>query len=507
VTASFETLMGLDARLAAKGEYPLPAFWHEPGRRLYEHPTANTLVARCGRGSVKSGFGSRVALNEFLFGDFETPASEIHYWVDLSENKGEALQRLRQYETWLGLLGVAFERRGDEIVVPSLRRGFMVRAFDVGAVSGFRAIGYRSDELAKCDNRDDAADPASKVIASVKAMTVTHGKHRPKGLLLASPVGLDDYHAECFEVGNTAEQIVCEGATWVCNPSITEAETHALERDPDTWSREYAAIPSESETTAFVRSDVAHCWDHDPRYYAFGQPFMALDPASTSNTFAWLLARWGEPDKAQHFKQLDASVHAGLHAGMHIGVARDDYGMPIKVPVAERPLLQIFQVGGWTGEELRQTPMNVVARELWRILTAAGADTIVSDKHGDVFLAGLISEISGGRARFRSFNQTQTSKHEAVTYLRALMRDRQIIIVEHDGMRRDLETYPRRIVGGGFKYGAPRAGHHWDHASSAVIMAHSFLERESNDPQDTTLRIENNPARLHRGGRTVTSGR
>ena len=70
MTATFQTLMGLDARLAAKGEYPLPSFWHEHGRRLYEHPSAHTLVARCGRGSVKSGFGSKVALNETLFGDF-----------------------------------------------------------------------------------------------------------------------------------------------------------------------------------------------------------------------------------------------------------------------------------------------------------------------------------------------------------------------------------------------------------------------------------------------------
>jgi len=499
MTATFESLMHIDTQLAAKGEYPLPEFWVEQAKRLYGHPTANTLVARCGRGSVKSGFGSRVALNEVIAGDFEVPASEVHYWVDLSENKAEAEQRLRQYETWLGLLGLPFKRNGDKIELPSLRRGFFVRAFQVGKVSGFRAIGFRSDELAKCDDDEEAADPAHKVIASARAMTVTHIRRRPKNLLLASPVGVQDHHAQCFELGDTDEQVICSGATWVCNPSITEAETHALEPDPDTWQREYAAIPSESETTAFIRSDVALCYRNEERTYFFGRPFMALDPASTGNTFSWLIGAWGEPDKSRRQKPMFGPPGSGCEM-LTIGTARDEHGIPVEMPIAERPLLWVTRVGGWTGEELRQTTMDRVASELWGIASRAGAQSIFSDEHGGVFLAALVDVASQARARFRHFKQTQTSKHEAVTYLRTLMRDRQILIAPHERMRRDLETYPRRIVGGGFKYGAARAGHHWDYASALVIMAHAFTQA-AETPEHAGHQIDQNPAQRFGGGR------
>jgi hypothetical protein len=203
VTATFETLRAIDQKLAAAGQYPLPDYWLTQAERLYSHPSANTQVARCGRGSVKSGYGTRIAENEVLAGDFTVPEGEFHYWVDCSENKAEAAQRLRQYETHLKILGVPFERRGDEIVIPHLRRGFLVRAFQIGRVSGFRALGARSDELAKCSSDPTADSPASEVLASIQAMMVTHLKHRPKLLLLSSPVGLLDEHARRFDRGDT----------------------------------------------------------------------------------------------------------------------------------------------------------------------------------------------------------------------------------------------------------------------------------------------------------------
>lgn len=251
MAATFESLMYLDAKLAARAEYPLPDFWRDVGRRLYEHPTANLLVARCGRGSVKSGFGSRVALNEVLLGDFEVPLGEVHYWVDVSENKAEALQRTRQYETWLKLLGIDHERRGDEIVLPELRRGFLARAFQVGRVSGFRGLGWRADELAKCSADAEAADPAVEVVSSLAAMTVTQLRHRPKGLMLASPLGFVDHHAQRFAMGETADQILAYGPTWLCNSSITEADTRRLAPDQRIWRREYLAEPQAGLLAAF----------------------------------------------------------------------------------------------------------------------------------------------------------------------------------------------------------------------------------------------------------------
>jgi len=242
MTATLESLLSFAERLERAGEFGLTPFWREQAARLYGG-TADTIVAQVGRGGIKSGFGSRVALNELLAGDFQVPPGEIHYWVDVSENKPEALQRLRQYETYLGILGIGFERRGDEIVIPELRRGFLVRAFDAGKVAGFRSIGGRADELAKAA---PDLDEGRTVVSSMVAMTVTHRRHRPKLLLLSAPTGKTNYHFTRFAEGDQAHQIVTQAATWIANPAVTEADARAIEPHGPTWAMEYAAIASDA---------------------------------------------------------------------------------------------------------------------------------------------------------------------------------------------------------------------------------------------------------------------
>jgi hypothetical protein len=102
--------------------------------------------------------------------------------------------------------------------------------------------------------------------------------------------------------------------------------------------------------------------------------------------------------------------------------------------------------------------------------------------------------------------QTAPSKHDAVTLLRTLMRDRQLCITAHAGMERDLRTYPRRVVGGGFRYGAARAGHHWDFASALIVLAHGLLGDEY-EPIERHHQVEGNPALRFRGGRFIADGR
>lgn len=242
MTATLETLLAFCNRLEAAGQHGLTPFWLEQAARLYTG-TADTLVAQVGRGGIKSGFASRIAINEVLAGDFDVAAGEIHYWVDVSENKTEAQQRLRQYESYLAVLGVPFDRRGDEIVIPELRRGFLVRAFDAGKVAGFRSIGGRADELAKAA---PDLEEGRTVVSSMVAMTVTHRRHRPKLLLLSAPVGKTNYHYTRFVEGDQAHQIVVQAATWIANPLVTEDDTRALEPHEPTRLMEYAAIASDA---------------------------------------------------------------------------------------------------------------------------------------------------------------------------------------------------------------------------------------------------------------------
>lgn len=506
MTATFESLMRLDRWLAAAGQHPLAPFWQGEARRLYEHPTASVYAAEAGRGSAKSFFGSRVGLNETINGDFEVPAGECHFWIDVSENKSEAAQRLRQYREWLDILGVTFEDRGDEIVIPELRRGFLVRAAQVGRLSGFRAFGLRIDEAAKLPWDDDSANPLSELWASGTAMMITHLRHRPKRLLLSSPVGVVGFFNELVRQGDTADQVVAQNVpTWVANPSVTEEQTRTLERDPDVWRREYAAIPSASESTAFVTSDVPPCFELRRERYIRREPVLACDPASSGNTFAYLVAQWCDPDPEIEYQRLAPPPGSGLSPDTFIGWRLDQHGQRIPLPRATRPVLYISEIGGWTGEELRETTMDRVASELAWIARSHGAKIAFTDSFGDAFLAALLSQHG---LRTRSFHQSQPSKHEAVMFLRSLMRDRQLVICEHEGMRRDLLTYPRRITGSGFSYGTRRAGHHWDYASALVILAHSMTTEHVGTPTDQqSYRIDGAITRRAIGGRQALPGR
>jgi hypothetical protein len=257
MAATFASLMAMDARLGRAGILPLTPWWagEEQLPRFYAHPTAKTLVGRVGRGGVKSCSSVKVGANETMNGDWPVPPGEVHYWAQVSENKTEAAERFRLYEAIFTALGVVYEKAGDAIIIPSLRRGIRVMACQIGAVSGFRCFGYAADECAKWENADHSANPAREVCASLDAMTVTHPGAR--SLIISSPWGLDDYHAELFDRGDTADQIVVHAPSWIANPAVTEEQCRSKARGDDRiFSREYAAVPGATVSQALDRDDV-----------------------------------------------------------------------------------------------------------------------------------------------------------------------------------------------------------------------------------------------------------
>ncbi len=244
MTASAASLFELDARLAAAGHHPLTVFWREQLARFYGHTSAHTLVGRVGRGGAKSHTSAKVALNETLFGDWAIPPGERHFWAFASRTKDEATQRLLLLESFLRALRVRFETKGDEIALLDSPRGFRVFACQVGAVSGFRCFGYSADELAKWNV--EGVNPSGEVCASLNAMTITHPGARR--LLVSSPLGLSDYHAQRFDRGDATDQVTVYAPSWVANPDgITEPATHDAE--PDERIRKRESTPQSHKPT------------------------------------------------------------------------------------------------------------------------------------------------------------------------------------------------------------------------------------------------------------------
>ncbi len=464
MTATFETLRAIDQKLAAAGQYPLPDYWLTQAQRLYTHPTADTLVARCGRGSVKSGFGSRVAVNEVLCGGFVVPEGEIHYWFDVSENKAEAAQRLRQYETQLTILGVPFERRGDEITIPHLRRGMMVRAFEVGRLSGWRAIGCRSDELAKC-SADPALDsPASEVLASIQAMMVTHTKHRPKLLLLSSPMGLLDEHAARYDRGDTADQITCFGESWVCNPAVGKEETRRREPDERIWRREYAAIPQANASNAFDPDAVARAFRRIRVEHALGRPFCVVDASSGGgDAFTWAIAQWVVPMSdgyvpryleqrvPRRVRLADGSIHFD-QSDLISDWVRDTNGDPIPNPdwsedTGAPPVLLFGEVQAVEGRFAGSVAGSNIVRKIALDCRRARTRTIVGDQREAFFLG---SEFKRFEMRFHPLTWNNANKIESVTRVKRLFAEDAIVLPPGDDKTKaELLSYRERITQSG----------------------------------------------------------
>ena len=201
MAATFESFQQIRAALHVAGFPPPLGWWDATGQRFL---TSNTrrLVCRLGRGGAKSTSMVDFAINETVCGDWVIPAGEVHFFAFVSQNKSEAGQRLRQIAARLRALGIPFDQAGDEIVLRDMPRGFRVFACQVGSVSGFRCFGFCCDELAKWTNADHSANPAPEVVASLRAMTVTHPDARE--FYVSSPMGTTDLHHEMVEAGDLA---------------------------------------------------------------------------------------------------------------------------------------------------------------------------------------------------------------------------------------------------------------------------------------------------------------
>ncbi len=252
MSAILDSLLTISADLATVGVPPLSPYWRGEAERFYTHPTARVLTECVGRGGDKSRTSVMMAIAETLAGDFHIAPGERHYFTHVSENREEAAKTLGVLEQYLRILRIGYGRTGDTIELEGMPRGFKVLAARVGAVSGWRSFGWTCDEAAKWS--DDGVDPSAEVVASIRAMTVTHPSAR--GRIVSSPLATLGYFYETWHAGESDSQLVGHAPSWVANPSITEEQTRRLEKDPRKHSREYGAKAAEAHEEGLVEADL-----------------------------------------------------------------------------------------------------------------------------------------------------------------------------------------------------------------------------------------------------------
>jgi hypothetical protein len=495
MTATFSTLLELDARLARSGMHPLSPWWIEHLGRFYAHPTARSLVARVGRGGIKTGTARKVALNEILHGDWPVPPGEVHYWAHVSENKAEASQCLVFCETALSVLGVPYERRGDEIVLPTLRRGIRVFACQIGAVSGFRCFGYSADEVCKWENADHSANPAREVCASLDAMTVTHPGART--LMFSSPWGKDDLHATRIEQGETAGQLVVYAPSWLANPTITRDHClHLAKGDHKVFLREYQAEPQDATSGAFDYDAADRCFRPPPDTFIDCAAIGVIDwSGGRGDTCAWGTVRWMRSEVTRYLaKRIVLPPLPGERVGREIqDPVLDGRGQRVpnlKWSASEaRALLHVSHVDGIEGKFWRHTSSDlVVARMVVEVFRPLNISVVVGDQRSEEFL-----RVEFGRygMRFHPLPWTNPSKEAAVATIRRWMRDQTLVCAPHEGLRRQFHGFAEQLTPSGFvTYGARKGGHD-DYA--ALVMTAAMADREHLIPSGA----EGSPLRDH----------
>jgi len=341
---------------------------------------------------------------------------------------------------------VPHTRSGDTIELTQLPRGFKVLSSRVGAVSGWRCIGWTGDECAKWNN--EGVDPSSEVIASMRAMTVTHPNAR--GRMFSSPLATLGHFYETWALGDTDDQVVGHAPSWVANPSITEAQTRKLEPRENFWKREYAAQPSGNLNDTFTpelvdRAFVASPGDIDP----VGPLLMILDPSSgKKDTWAFCLAGWYRRRWADRERYLWEKVWDDAR-GKHIErPVRHPTGHFVMNPdyQGDAPFFGISHVDGYEGAFHQAISAESIVSSLASSCVGWGVSRVLSDQR-EAYL--LESAFARHGMRFQSIPWNNVNKGEGVAWILRLMREGRLKIQPHEKLRRELLTFRERIMPSG----------------------------------------------------------
>lgn len=428
----FSAYQNLDAELVAAGAGltpptpPTSPWWLEQLRRFFG-ARRRRWVVRVGRRGGKSSTLCRLAVMVALFGTWSVPAGDVAVIAIVSVKTDEALARLRTIKWILRTLGLNFDERGSELELRG-ERPVLFKVFPCNIDSvGFTSVLVIGDEVARWESRDSGANPAREVVGSLGPTMAT----QPAAFMVlsSSPWSTDDFHAECFDAGDTEHQVVSHAPTWVANPTITEAETRELEPDDRVWQREYAAEPGETVSLALDQADLARCFGRQ----AQGEPgkgFLAIDASSLrGDAFAWLAGR---------------ETSAGE--------------------------LDVLEADGFEGKELRRVSMADVVAKIAARASAWGVTTILGDQREEAGLKSLFAEHD---LHLEIVDWSISSKDSAFQALRRLMREERLCLTEHRTLRRELSAVKARLLPSGKTQYATNG---LDYASCLVTLAHRVAD-------------------------------
>lgn len=466
------------ARALAAARWPdFSAFWLS----LYStfmHAGVRQLVARIGRRGGKSSFACYFAVAFALV--YATlglvPPGDVGWVVFVSVSREEADQRLKTIAKILSTIGVSFTPEGQTILIDGTNIGFRVQACTVASVSGWTSILIVADEVSRWLNREDGTNPASLVLGALRPTMATQPFARI--LLLSSPLGTLDAHAQAFDEGPNGFQLVAHAPTWVANPTLTEEACRQLEPHPSTFAREYGALAQLGASLALDREHVEAMVrppHPDARGLSAGAEF--TDPSGgQGNEWTFANAQYViEPSLESQYETRPVFDGAGRLV-MRDAIIYDCEGRPVPNPRYRPPrrVLYVSDIGAFEGVFAQTVTFDDVIETIARLALGSG----VRDVYGDQFLAfSCRSAYARFGLRYIEKPWTAPAKIESTGVLRRLLRDRLVCVEpgpEAEKLKLELLSLQERITPNGVTIEAPRrAGSgHADRASLLLLMAH-----------------------------------
>jgi hypothetical protein len=426
-------------RLAMCG-VPRPGHrWMEEVERFYLHPTARTWIACCGRGAGKNFIGVLCDLTELVYEDFEIPPGETHYIVHNAADVDEAEKTLRQMAQYLAMLGIEHTAKADAIHLldPELaNRAARVEANRISANSGYRGLGGTTQEIAKWNNQ--GTNPAEEVVTSWVAQMVTHPRARRRHF--STPMSRDGFFFDQLSKGDTPDQIVTRGPSWLFNPTITEAHCRTLATSDRVFRREYCAEPQAGVLSAFDADAIDRAFAHPRRPGVEGRHHVIFDPSSGKKDAATFAdCCWVMPPKGETWS----------------------------------PYLRFNVIDGIEGSFWQTVNGDALADRVAALAKKTGAKSVHADQREELMMRSALEK--RGFA-YDVHPWTATSKPLGVERVRRWFADDGIALIEHPKMRAELLAFEERISpSGAFTFGARGSGHD-DYVALLITAALAELD-------------------------------
>jgi hypothetical protein len=263
---------------------PISPGWWRILERCYRTGKRN-FVGRGGRRAGKSStLIGRVAVFEMLAPWHVVPHGDVGWFIVISASKPQAKARIGTAHKALDDLDIVHRHTTEEITLADRPIGMKAIAATLEAVVSDTCIGTLCDEMARWRDKDTGANPAADILTSLKPSMAT--MPNAKAWYISAPWSTLDEHHKMYEAGNDESQEVFFGTTWDLNPTITEADTHKLERDKVSRDREYGAIPMSSDETKFFAGAFVDAAKMSRRWPSMGERMGGGDFAFKRNSSA-----------------------------------------------------------------------------------------------------------------------------------------------------------------------------------------------------------------------------